>query len=338
MKQEFNLDIHPKEDTQALYPSLSALFDNNRLREAFDDKEAKAARFKKRYWLLTRIAIISISISVFSAISFWLFAEEFPNWPLRTVAGYVGVLGIVGAALEIYLILEKTKEKWLFNRFLAERLRSYIAQLYAAGAAAKSERGLSETVDLYTTRAMAALDSDAQMGKASFRRFQPEHGVLAFNVVDNPSVKIMSQCEDAYQTLRVDFQKKFVKGELEKLSDLGRVESSVTDIAFVFGVLFTVLGLLAVPFHLDDLVSKCLVAAGVLLFFLSAVLGLTGTGTVSQGNFRRYQNYLDQLEGARPPTEDSTAEFVAKIKQTEIEALRELEAFCAQVDSASFRL
>lgn len=338
MKTEFNLDIHPKDDTRALYPRLGFIFDNNRLREAFSQRDADAARFKARYWRLTTLAVILISVSVVSAISFWLFTDDVPKLPLRQIAGYTGFLGLSGAGLELFLIVTRTKEKWLFNRFLAERLRSYIAQLYAAGAAARDEAAFRDVVQSYTTHALAALDGDAQMGKAAFRRFQPEHGILTFGTVSDPSPDLLRECQTAYQTLRVDFQKKFVKGELEKLSDLGRVENSVTDISFILGVAFTVVGLLALPFPLDDLVSKSMVLAGVLLFFLSAILGLTGTGNVSQGNYRRYQNYLDQIDALPSPTDESPEAFVERIKHMETEALRELEAFCTQVDSASFRI
>jgi hypothetical protein len=339
MDTEYNLDINPKTDTLLIYPDITYLFENNTLRLAFNQYETRANHFKKLYWRNTKTGVILIGSSVLCAIYFWVFTDQ--NDELRRWSSYIGCLGLIGIGIELYVIFGKLKHKWLLNRFLAERLRSYVAQMYAVGAASRSSKHLKKLIDSHCQACMNEIHAELNKGKAAFNSFIPNEGIALPIPIEKPSSKIFEQCRQAYQFFRVDFQKDFVVSEISQINDKGRVDNTVSDLSFLFGAVFATLGLIVLPIDVGeykDFISRILIASGTAMFFVSSILSLIGSGNTPQTHSGRYQNYLEHINSLKLPIDDSPSEFVLRIRQMEMEALRELEAFCLQIESVSIRI
>ena len=100
----------------------------------FDDVEEDAQKYKSRYWFLTRVSLCFITIGVFATIAEALLGDTQPGF--SQWIKYSTIIGVLGLAIEFYVIVTHVKEKWLLNRLAAEILRSFVAQLYALGACA----------------------------------------------------------------------------------------------------------------------------------------------------------------------------------------------------------
>ena len=338
MDTQYNLDINPEESTRRLYPAIQAVFSDNPLRSMFDDVEEDAQKYKSRYWFLTRVSLCFITIGVFATIAEALLGDTQPGF--SQWIKYSTIIGVLGLAIEFYVIVTHVKEKWLLNRLAAEILRSFVAQLYALGACAQDSPSFKSLVDEYNNERIADINGILNKGAAAFRLFNPVGIVVSHKYIDTPDNDVYTQCSAAYERLRVNFQRHFVETELGLISASSRTQNSLSDITFLLGALSAVSGGIFLSFefpNVADWVSDSFVLVGSALFFSSAMAALLGLGNGNQATHGRYAAYLNHISRLERPA--TTPEgLVKRIELMELEAMRELDAFCVQFDSVSLRI
>lgn len=335
MKTEYNLDINPKEETwRPIFPNLDSLFTENPLRMKFALHESAANSYKKTYWRFTRFAIFLIFISLICGLGVWVFEGLIPKAKLAaTIAGIMGAAGIV---IQLFLMLTKTKQNWLLNRYATERLRSFIATQFLLGASASTKADLVLTTKAYSAKCLAVLESELNTGMACLRNFQPEHAVILPDKENDFDQKIFDQSLKAYEFLRVDFQKKFIEGELTKLAARTRWQNSIEDLIFIVGIILVVTGLFS--FNFSDGLSRSTIFLSAILFFLSAALAIIGQGTSTKPHHNRYSKYLEDIKTLGKPNIRSHNGMLKRVVAMEAIALRELDLFCQQIDNISIRI
>ena len=286
MKTEYNLDISPKEDWLRSFPDILALYEENPLRTTFEKYENSANRFKKLYIRATYLALTLIGGSLLVGLGLWVFPELISG--AKTVTFAAGGLGVLGIAIEVYMILFKVKEKWLLNRYGAERVRSFVASSFALGATASDKKELSAALNKFSVTCLSNLDADLNKGVAAFRSFSAVEALILPTAQKLENDKIFVQSKAAYEYFRVEYQQRFVEGELAKLEDHSRVQNFVSDIIFISGALLAVGSLLA--FNIEGVISRIMIFVSATLFFLCAVLGIAGQGTSSKPHLARYKS------------------------------------------------
>lgn len=337
-KRVYNLDIQPRDETMALFPSLRSLFLNNALREQFDAYETKAIKGKKRYSFWIRAGVILIGIGIFATSCLWLV----DNRPLefRILASLTSAVGMAGIIIELIVLVRGFKSRWLLDRFAAEIIRSYVAQLYALGACAEDEADLASKAEKFSQERLAELRGRLNTGASAYRRFEPLKSICLPKLSGEPNSQIFAECRHAYQSFRVDFQEDFVQGELDKLENSRRVENSAADFLFVVGAILAVpsLGIPLITSLGGGMWPTAIAIAGALVFYVSAVSAILGITSSSHASFGRYATYLNYIKSLPDYDEDSPEAFLNRVERMELEALRELDAFCLQIDSSDIRL
>src|SRR5437016_2755425 len=147
----FNRDMQPSEHLIRAFPQLEPILDNTALLHAFLIHERSAVRWKRVHGLLGRTALLCLLMGMA------FFDYELTLSPLYHVTQIAplaaAVLAGTGVVCQLAMILGKTKERWLIERFAAERLRGIKFHAFALVAQCETPAELAAKVAQFTTDA-----------------------------------------------------------------------------------------------------------------------------------------------------------------------------------------
>ena len=125
---EHGRDMFPTPQTVSQFSEIDRLLVNPVIDAPFTARDKAALDAKRQFHRLGQIAVLMIAGSAIFTVADALLPNFVPDsFVLRLIV--VSVAGI-GILLQLYLIATGQKQKWLLNRYAAERLRSIKFQAY----------------------------------------------------------------------------------------------------------------------------------------------------------------------------------------------------------------
>ena len=159
---EDNKDICPNVDFDALYPAATPVIRNQLVKDAFELHETAACKARNTYIRLGSTALVFVlSGALFTVIDALVIQYVSVSLVFRHYLGVAfAIIVSLGLAIQYLLYVSKTKQKWLSNRFAAERLRSIKFQAFAIAIDAKNENDFEERVEKFTRGEIAILNQE----------------------------------------------------------------------------------------------------------------------------------------------------------------------------------
>lgn len=208
-KIEHNLDIKVPSEIIKKFPDLVPILANANIEKEFLGPEKAANRYK--FWfnftgILSLIFIVAVLIIISWRLGWIRIGGDFPEWIIIISA----ILGALSFVLAITAFILKLQDKWLYNRFVTERLRQWKFQQLLDG----------EFINLSKTN-KSAFEEELQKRwddlrfKFSFQRGAMDKFVMSenFELYVEPTpctdVSLSKQIFDAYLDLRLDYQETY---------------------------------------------------------------------------------------------------------------------------------
>lgn len=339
-----NRDIKPYARLALAFPALKPVIDNREVADAFAVHETAAVRWKALYTLLGRTALVCIFlVMAFFAYSFIpgrLYATA------ESLRAFFAVIAALGLGSQLVLIFGRIKERWLVERFAAERLRCLKFQAFAVVAVCEDASELAPKVAAFTNENLARLEQEILGGRSALHEFSPsEQSIKLKSQGFGAPPELVRDAFSVYDTLRLEVQLQHF-GEQARLSEeRARMPSFLSELAFGLGAVLAFIDICAATWK--GLGHGGMSAAGpfelwlafftLLLFIASAVLAIYQRGAANIADAERYKHYAREIRRVREHGVPESAEaFFRTVEQTEQIELRELFDFCRDVAHSSY--
>lgn len=331
-----NKDIHPDKDTLELFPKVAFLTNNRFVQNEFDRYELAAVGLKRIYHLCGKLAVWLTTLSAIYSVIFVASGIQFPlylSWAAITGAG-------IALALYAYLLIGRPKAKWLIARFAAERIRSikFQAFLLVSG----SEEHLESRIDAFCREKLVQLKDELNRGEVAITEFVPSRVISKGKMEPwTGSPQTLQQARDAYQALRLDYQKGFADAAEYKIIETKAVGRALSDFLFVSGALLVLLVLSekALGIIANEKLEIWLEALSVTIFILSAAFSITEKASIAEISKARYYEYATALDHIKIASDAIGAvSLQSEVIQVEELALRELQQFSVSALLTSYRI
>ena len=259
---------------------------------------------------------------------------------LEIVNILVIALGLSGLVIQIYLIVTKQKEKWLINRFAAERLRSIKFQAYPLVTVAPSTTVLSQLADAFYSKEIARLDMELNSGITALMHFSPTRSIVRTTLNSiSASAEISREGQNAYRELRLDYQKRFATSEVDSLRETQRIGYTSGDILYLAGAFLLVGALVSKLLAPNQIAtSNWIDFLGVASFIIGMMKAMAANASISEASKVRYEDYVQALDECDQELEREHARFAQVVEKIERIALEELHQFCKSASQISYRL
>jgi hypothetical protein len=331
-----NRDIHASRALSDTFPALKPLIDNELLSNAFDRHNAAAIRWKLIYVQLGSIGLLCVLLAMV------IFDYQVTLQPLYGSVAFLSGLSatLVGAGLasQLFLIFSNAKEKWITQRFVAERLRCLKFQAFALLAVCADVDTLKSTVASWTSAAIAALDQEIMGGRAAVLDFSPsEISLHSPTTMNSNNRAFLADAYKVYDSLRLAVQAQHFSEQYRLSESEARWPALLSEFCFGAGV---VLAFIQISFTSWTQLahgamrglngwSGWLAFVTLLFFIVSAIVAVYQRGSGHEPDAERYLAYVREVRRIRlvGAGADSDA-FFQSIREMEEIALRELHDFC----------
>lgn len=164
-----NRDVNPSEQLLATYPDLECLLRNEAVSAAFAGYEEQAVRWKRLYVFFGRLSLVGVMLAMVS-YDYQITLKHVYGAPafLPVLAAIFAATGLLCQAM---LGLSHAKDRWLANRFAAERLRCFKFQLFGVLEEVSEAEGLAVKVKQRTNEGLAALEQELMGGRSAILEF-----------------------------------------------------------------------------------------------------------------------------------------------------------------------
>lgn len=332
-----NRDVFPDLVNDPAFSSIACLLTNPALDAAFLEYEERAKTAKRRFHTYGRWAIALITLAAIYSVVETIFILEFAGGFWLSLAAALGAsLGIV---IQLWIFISKQKEKWLLNRFAAERVRSLKFQAYQCAAHARDPEELEQAVKSFTKSSLSELKEELNAGASAAFTFTPRKGICRWTKDGSgTSDELLALARQAFQRLRINYQLRFAQSELERIKRAQRLFSGVEDFLYIAAAIAAVIALgtkslviagLAQPLAIIDFVP-------IALFILGASVAIINNATLDDPSEVRFDVYVRDLEDGSAKAGD--VPFVSLIEDIELICLDELDNFCRSIEMISYRL
>jgi hypothetical protein len=335
-----NIDMFPQQAAIDAYPSAAPLIVNSIVNEAFIQHEDAANRAKRTYHNVGRFAILLIALSAVFTLAEALFLPH--TTAVGWVSGIFAGLALFGIVLQLTVVFSRQKQRWLMNRFAAERLRSIKFYGFAVADSASNLNDLQRLADEFYRKALAQLANELQAGLPAVERFAPSKAVAAMRSLlperaesQPANEKLSVEARQAYLELRVRYQQTFAAREAARLKTGKRALEISSDLLYLIGA-GVVVATLAFRFIGWRTTEFDFLAVTFFILGLSvAILENASLNPVSQS---RYERYAAEAGDVEREIASKRPEFAPTINTMETLALAELDDFCRSASLISYRL
>jgi len=333
-----NRDLFPTQDVQTLYKSVKPLVVNPLVDDRFLEHEKAASDAKKLYHGRGRVGMLLVLVSALFTIAQALVIPAFPG--LRFVSTFAIVLGSIGLAIQIHLLVTKKKQLWLLHRFAAERLRSIKFQAYPLALPAGSTEDLKLKADVFYSREVARLEMELNAQDAALVLFSPANAVAqATSETDPADQEIETMARSAYRELRIAYQRRFATGEIQLLQQQQRIGYTSADVLYLLGAALTVAALTSkLAFPTAVTWSNWIDFLAVTAFIVGLFKTIMDNASLAETSKARYENYVRALEECDAELTAESANFPDIVRRIERVVLDELSHFCQSASQISYRL
>ena len=328
-----NRDIHPSKRLVDAFPRLNGLLTNELISAAFEFHERAAVRWKRLYAILGRSALVCIFlVMIFFDYQFVLVGPEKVSEFFRIMAT---VLAAIGLASQLTIVLCRIKERWLIERFAAERLRCLKFQAFVLAACSRNSEELTSYITTFTKNGVARLDQELMGGRAALEQFSPSEARVVPHLPGNcECLDLVDEAFRAYDSMRLEVQAQHFDQHSHSSDRQAHVPALLSEATFVLGGLLALAQIFASAwqgFGSNDTIpfESWSSFMTLLLFVSSAVLAVYQRGAADAPDAERYRHYAREIRAIRLRGEPRTAqEFVRIVEDTEQIELRELFDFC----------
>lgn len=327
-----NRDIAPSVATRDVYRLVQPLVSNRIVDTAFAAREEAANRARERYHLFGRAGMVCVLLGAIFVLAEALVLKRVS---LATSIA-IGIVAGVGLALQLVLIATRQKQRWLNNRFAAERLRSIKFQAYVLALKAATPDDLQAQVDAFYMREIALLENELNAARSVLKTFSPARALARLpTVADAANPAMAAEAADAYAELRIRYQERFAADETEKLQSALRVDYAIADILYLIGASFSVAGLIwTLRFQDEHTWLNRIEFVAVTAFILGLSKTLMDNASLGEESRMRYVDYQEAIAAAQD-RDDTLPVRIAKVERA---ALQELRQFCQAANRISYRL
>lgn len=338
-----NRDINPVPAFVAIYSDLNFLVRNPVVAEAFRKRERRAVIYKRCHDVLGKLSLASVLL-VMVALGYDLtLSARYGLVPgLDVTTAFIGAMGLLAQQT---LIWGRLKERWLLERFAAERLRCIKFQAFAAVSGASDAAGVAALAESFTRLAIAKLSQELLGGRAALHEFNPDAVQLgpAAITTAQPQQALLDAAQEAYEQLRLSVQSQHFESQQQLAREKDRAPALVAELSFVLGGLVACLAIIMTgggrlfEQHVSGLAESWLHFATWSLFAISAVTAVYQRAVSRQVNAERYLRYAQEIRELRNhyPHEDA-AGFTQSVRQMEKLELHELEEFSREAERSSY--
>jgi hypothetical protein len=333
-----NRDMFPTDETQRQIEDVKALIQSDQLDAAFLEHDKLANRAKRQYHRLGKLSIVLVAISAIFTLAEALFLPNMfsgfaPTLIAATMAG-------VGVVLQCYLLITKQKSKWLTHRFATERIRSIKFQAYQLVMDAQNQDDLTNRAAVFADRQLATLNNEMNAGIAILKNFSPHKALEVIESGSKPkNDAMMRMARDAYQELRVDYQRNFALSEVNNFQSRRRLFNSTQDMIYLGAAIFAFISLGAKIYQKfgAPIDTGWIDFLAVTLFVLGATEAIMDNATLEEQSQTRYEQYVRDIEVLESQTTHATGTFSSFVQAMERICMTELDHFCRAADRISYR-
>ena len=343
--EKFNRDINPHAGLAGAYPALESLILNPPVSEAFAAHERGAIRWKRLYVVLGRSALVCILlVMMFSDYSLTL-GRLYPS--MESVRLIISLIAGLGLSCQLVLIFGRVKDKWLIERFAAERLRCIKFQAFAMATVSANERELATNVSAFTNERLARLEQELLGGRSALAEFVPsEHSIALHGRKVCGSAELIHAVFAVYDSLRLEVQAQHFGEQARRSESRARTPTFLSELTFGVGALLAFCDVCVATwiglghggkFWTAGPTELWFAFFTLLLFISSAVLAVYQRGSAHVADTERYKQYVREIRRIRQHgTPESAEAFLHTVEQTEQIELRELFDFCRDVSYSSY--
>jgi hypothetical protein len=335
-----NRDVFPTQDVQDVYNLVEPILVNSIIDDRFLEHEKAATKAKTHYHQRGRLAMLFVLLSALFTIAGALVIPVFPGLELLSIV--FTVLGAIGLAIQIHLLVTKKKQRWLLHRFAAERLRSIKFQAYPLIGVTTSTVELAQKANSFYSMEVARLNMELNAGDAALVLFSPANAVTrtpvpAAAAPRNAAIETMGR--NAYRELRIAYQRRFATAEIQALQQHRRIGYTAADILYLLGALLTVAALTCkLVFPNVVTASNWIDFVAVAAFILGLFTTIMDNASLAETSKARYEDYARELEECDKELTAESASFPEVVRRIERVVLEELNHFCQSAAQISYRL
>jgi len=341
--QVSNRDLFSTEATLARYQAISPLLIQPLFDDAFSRHDRAAITGKKQYHRFGRLAIILVALSAILTLAEALI---FPNLFQNVILTYVAVsMAFIGITLQLYIICTKQKQKWLLNRFASELIRSLKFQSFALAYRAKNKTHLEELAQDHAALRMSNLENSLNTGLAILTEFSAAKALekLKPNLIEkSTNMELAKTAGEAYEELRVDYQRNFARSEIETFRHRRRLLNSSQDMIYLAAAIFAFLSLGAkIMAYTGTIISTDWIDfTAVTLFVLGATEAIMDNAMLEEQSQARFEQYIRDIDDVRYTekfTDGSSSGLPNYLHSMERVCMGELAEFCRAAEKISYR-
>ena len=333
-----NRDLFVTDSTRQQYEVIAPLIDSPKLDQEFTKRNNDANRAKRRYHRLGQLAIALVAMgAIFTIAEALILPKIFGNMQLKITAVSMAGIGII---LQCYLILTKQKQKWLVNRFAAERLRSLKFQAYTLAQTANDEEELQTLANSFIQKELAKLENELNTGIAVLQTFAPDQILDNIPAPAKPKAPALANMASvAYAELRVQYQKNFALSEISNFTGRRRIFNSTQDMIYLAAAVFAFLSLgskLVGP-HIIKIDTGWIDFIAVTLFILGATEAIMDNALLEEQSQTRFEQYVRDIDNAAGNGKQNKPNLYQLVLEMERLCLNELDVFCRAANRISYR-
>ena len=332
----FNHDIKPLKKLSKKYPRFKGLITNMAIVRQFTVYEDAANSWKRIYNFLGKGGLVCIFLVMAALDCRLVLHTTVLDDPWISFA--LALLAVIGLVMELALIFQGIKEKWLVNRYAAERVRCLKFQTFLlAGQHAVTD--LTAAVDDYTEKNLVLIEESMDTAMDNFNpklvMFPPDGSLAGWNEQDRRDFIAI------HDSLRFGWQEAHFKKLAKSLGRKERLPASLGGMVFIVGG-FLALGELATSFpwpvlQVSPVAHAWLNFSTLLTFILSATIAIWERGDAKRPHKDRYRRYAAEVGRLRERLRHQTpAHVLSVMAEMEREELQELHDFLRDVHHSSY--
>jgi hypothetical protein len=263
------------------------------------------------------------------------------------MAGIAAAFAATGLFSQALLGVTGAKDRWLQNRFAAERLRCFKFQLFTVLEEVENAADLEAKIRQRTAEGLAALEQELMGGRSAIMEFSP------FDVLTPPRKraahadrKFLEDAASVYDSLRFSVESQHFEERFRHHDRDDEFPSVLSEVSFLAGAILAAIGIIAVLLPADWPLSRLLTIPDVMewldfltwmLFVVSAVVAIQQKGSAHQQNAERYVTFGREIRRIRGNAmAHMPASFFEAVREMEHLMLREIQDFCRDVKHSNY--
>jgi hypothetical protein len=344
-----NRDIVVADSILNLFPELRPALHYRDLEQVFVDLDRMARRRKVTFTTLgttSLILVCAVLVMLAWRLSLAIISFDFPVW----VDDVLAVMGLLAVVIQLYLFLSGLHSKWIFARFMAERIRQWKFQTLLDGQLiSKLVKESSAQFSSELKQRWALFKEEFKHGIGGMNEFMksspPELVVAPKSYLDND---LLNKVRKAFILLRLDVQTSHYEDKNARLEPLDSLTDSWARVLIGVSGLVAVIEACLVAVHMSNWIGiseakyrpTTAILAGLAMSFAitSAGIRLYRGASMMVEERERYhakQSHLKRIRGKIAEQSDPH-KILSLMEEAEMVCTEELQDFIRSLRRANY--